>query len=207
MPPKPAQKPKPPVQPKPEPKKPEPAKPKQEPKKEDKTPPVEKPKAQEQKVKPTSDLKSVFDSVDAMKAEVAEDEQKATIATGTNVQTMGIDGGNEGSYFSELSITEIDALASRLHQCWNLEPGAMGLKDMVIEVRVSLNRDGSVRDVGILDEARYNSDQRFRPIAEGAVRAVKICASYTIFTDNYADKYEMWKSMKIKFYPFDGSIR
>ena len=199
LPPKPAQKPKPPVQPKPNP----------EPKKEDKTPPVQakgEPK-NEQKKELANPLKSLMDSVDELKAEIGEKTQKATIAEGTKVQNMGVEGGKDGSYFQELSITETDLIANRLRECWNLDPGAMGLQNMVIEIRARLNQDGSVRDVQILDSSRYNSDARFRAIAESARRAVYTCQPYTIFAEKYAEKYDVWKTLKLRFNPFDGGIK
>jgi len=198
LPPKPAVKPKPPAKPKPKP----------EPKKEDKTPPVtpETPPQEQKKTELANPLKSLMDSVDELKAEVAEKTQQATIAEGTEVKNMGVDGGKEGSYFSELSITETDLIASRLRQCWNLDPGAMGLKDMIIEIRAYLNQDGSVRDVKILDTARYNSDTRFRSIAESALRAVYTCSPYSIFAEKYSDKYDAWKTMKLRFNPMDGGV-
>jgi len=198
MPPKPAQKPKPPAKPKPKP----------EPKKEDKTPPVQpKPEPKEEPKKElTNPLKSLMDSVDELKAEVGEKTQKATIADGTKVQNMGVEGGKDGSYFQELSITETDLIASRLRQCWNLDPGAMGLQNMIIEIRAHLNQDGTVRDVQILDSSRYNSDTRFRAIAESARRAVYTCQPYSIFAEKYADRYDIWKTLKLRFNPFDGGI-
>lgn len=198
MPPKPTRKPKPPVQPKPKP----------EPKKEDKTPPVQpKPQPVEQpKNQLTNPLKSLMDSVDELKAEAAEKTQKATIAEGTKVQNMGVEGGKDGSYFQELSITETDLIASRLRECWNLDPGAMGLQNMIIEIRAHLNQDGSVRDVQILDTSRYNSDSRFRAIAESARRAVYTCQPYSIFADKYAEKYDVWRTLKLRFNPLDGAI-
>ena len=196
LPPKPAHKPKP------------PAKPKPEPKKDDKTPPVQpKPEPKEQPKKElTNPLKSLMDSVDELKAEAAEKTQKATIAAGTEVKNMGVEGGKDGSYFQELSITETDLIASRLRECWNLDPGAMGLQNMIIEIRAHLNQDGSVRDVQILDTSRYNSDNRFRAIAESARRAVYTCQPYSIFAEKYGDKYDMWRTLKLRFNPMDGAI-
>lgn len=119
---------------------------------------------------------------------------------------MGIEGGTGGSYFSELSISEIDAIAGRLRACWNLDPGAMGIEDMIVEIRAQLNQDGTVRQVEIVDSSRYRSDGHFRSVAESAVRAVHICAPYSILADKYAEKYDMWKVMHLRFNPMDNSV-
>ena len=174
-------------------------KPKPEPKKEEKQPEKGKPKL-------ANPLKSLLASVDALEKEVGNKSQTATIKEGTEVNNMGIEGGTGGSYFSELSISEIDAIAGRLRACWNLDPGAMGVKDMVVEIRAFLNKDGSVRKVDILDSSRYNSDTHFRSVADSARRAVYICAPYSIFADKYADDYDKWNTMLLRFNPLDASI-
>ena len=182
------------------------AKPKPKPKPK---PEVKKEQKQPEKGKPqlANPLKSLLASVDALEKEVGNTNQEATIKEGTEVNNMGIEGGTGGSYFSELSISEIDAIAGRLRACWNLDPGAMGLKDMIIEIRAFLNKDGSVRKVDIINTSRYNSDAHFRSVADSARRAVYICAPYSIFADKYADKYDKWNTMLLRFNPLDGQIR
>lgn len=152
-------------------------------------------------------LKSLLASVDALDKEVGNKSAEATVKEGTKVSNMGVEGGTGGSYFSELSISEIDAIAGRLRACWNLDPGAQGIKDMIIEIRVSLNKDGTVRDVKILDTSRYNSDKSFRSVADSARRAVYVCAPYSIFSNRYLDKYDLWKTMLLRFNPLDASIK
>lgn len=176
-------------------------------------PQPKKPQPKKEAPKPKDDpklanpLKSLLASVDALEKETGNKSATATIKEGTDVANMGIEGGTGGSYFSELSISEIDAIAGRLRACWNLDPGAMGIKDMIIEVRVFLNKDGTVRDAKILDTSRYNSDKAFRSVAESARRAVYVCQPYSIFANRYADKYDMWKTMLLRFNPLDASIK
>lgn len=177
----------------PQPKKPE-LKKKPEPKKDTSKPELANP------------LKSLLASVDALEKE-ANTSATATIKEGTEVNNMGLEGGIGGSYFSELSISEIDAIAGRLRACWNLDPGAMGIEDMVVEIKAQLNQDGSVRRVDIADMSRYNSDNHFRSVADSARRAVYICAPYKILADKYAEKYDMWKVMRLRFNPLDSSIK
>ena len=78
---------------------------------------------------------------------------------------------------------------------------------MIIEIRAFLNKDGSVRKVDIINTSRYNSDAHFRSVADSARRAVYICAPYSIFADKYADKYDKWNTMLLRFNPLDGQIR
>ena len=161
----------------------------------------------------TNPLKSLMDSVNSLEKELGEQNSPAVIKTGTQVANMGIEGGTDGSYFSDLTITETDAIAGRLRECWNLDPGARGIEGMIIEIRAFLTSDGTIRDVQIVDKARYNADPHFRAIAESARRAVISCQNhnnvniYKIFPEKYADKYKMWNTLLLKFNPMDASVR
>lgn len=152
-------------------------------------------------------LRSLLASVDALEKNMGPTNETAVIKEGTEVNNMGIEGGTGGSYFSELSISEMDAIAGRLRGCWNLDPGARGIEDMVVEIRAVLNQDGTVRKVDIMDTARYNSDTHFRSVADSAKRAVYICAPYTILSEKYSEKYDMWNTMLLRFNPMDASVK
>lgn len=185
--------------------------------------PQPKPKTPEEKKPPVkkvvenktiaNPLKSLMDSVNSLEKEIGQETAPAVIKKGTDVNNMGVEGGTGGSYFSDLTISETDAIAGRLRECWNLDPGARGIENMVIEIRAFLNRDGSVRDVKILDSARYNSDPHFRAIADSARRAVYSCSNrnnvniYKIFPEKYADKYSLWNTLLLRFNPMDASIK
>lgn len=170
--------------------------------------PKTKPKPQAKKTPELANpLKSLLASVDSLEKTLAEENKTAEIKEGTDVKNMGVEGGTGGSYFSELSVSELDAIAGRLRACWNLDPGAKGAQNMIIEIRASLRQDGSVEGVEILDQSRYNSDTFFRSVAESARRAVYICAPYKIFSEKYADRYDMWSTLLLRFNPLDASIQ
>ncbi len=194
--PKPVQKPAPKTKPKPE---------------KPKTQPVKKPKAENKTI--TNPLKSLMDSVDSLEKEIGKTAAPAVIKEGTEVMNMGIEGGREGSYLSSLTISETDAIAGRLRECWNFDPGGRNVENMVVEIRAYLNKDGSIREVRILDTARYNSDPHFRAVAESARRAVYSCSNrnnvniYKIFPEKYADKYNLWNTLLLRFDPMDSSVK
>ncbi len=176
-----------------------------------------KPKKQEPKKQPKKEvkneepqlanpLKSLLASVDALEKE-ANKSTTAIIKEGTEVVNMGVEGGTAGSYFSELSISEMDALAGQLRACWNLDPGAMGIEDMIVEIKAQLNQDGTVRSVEIMNTSRYSSDSHFRSVADSAKRAVYICAPYKILSEKYAEKYEEWRILRLRFNPIDQSVK
>lgn len=158
-------------------------------------------------------LKSLMDSVSAMERQIGKETAPAVIKAGTEVANMGVESGTSGSYFSELTITETDAIAGHLRECWNLDPGVRGIENMIIEIRAHLSKIGTITNVEILDKSRLNSDYHFRAIAESARRAVYSCQNknginiYKVFAEKYADKYDTWQTIKLRFNPMDASIK
>ena len=67
--------------------------------------------------------------------------------------------------------------------------------------------DRTVREVEILDRARYNADVYFRSVADSARRAVYICQPYAVLPQKYGDKYDVWKTMLLRFDPVSHSVR
>lgn len=191
-------------------KKPEPKRPTPPPQPKKPLPPKKKeaPKPAPKKQQPVlaNPLKDLLASVDNLEKQLGEQNANATIKTGTKVNNMGIEGGVGGSYFADLSISEADAIAGRLRACWNLDPGAMGIEDMIIEIRAYLNKDGTVSRVDILDQGRYHSDSHFSAVAESARRAVFVCQPYSILAQKYPQKYDMWKTMLLRFNPINHTV-
>lgn len=198
--PTPKQPPKPSAKPKPKPK----PQPKSEPKKEE-------PKPQPQNNVRSNALRSLMQEIDNDKnVDIGDKTQSAMIKSGTEVKHMGIEGGNSnGSYFSDLTISETDAIASLLRQNWNLDPGAIGIENMVVEIRVFLARDGSIQKIEFINQSRFNSDPAFRSVAESAQRAVIATgqAFKEVFGQKYSDKYDVWSTLRLRFDPLDKGVR
>ena len=199
--PKPKQPPRPSAKPKPKPK------PKPQPQPKDNKPK----KPQEQSNVRSNALKSLMQEIDNNKnIKIGETTQSAMIKEGTAVNNMGIEGGNSnGSYFSDLTISETDAIASLLRQNWNLDPGAIGIDGMVVEIRVHLARDGSIQRIEFVDQSRFNSDPSYRSVAESAQRAVIATqqAFKEVFGVKYADKYDVWSTLRLYFDPLNKGVK
>ncbi len=201
--------------PKPTPKKPpvpsSKPKPKPKPKAEPKPKPKPKAKPEPKSNTHSNALKSLMQEIDDTKnLDIGEVTQSATIKTGTEVKHMGVEGGNSGgSYTKDLTISETDAIASLLRQNWNLDPGAIGIENMVVQIRVHMAPDGSIRQIEFIDQARVNSDASYRSVAESARRAVLATASAfkEVFGVKYANSYDTWRTIKLNFDPFDKGVR
>lgn len=91
----------------------------------------------------------------------------------------------------------VRAIQDQLRRCWRLDPGARGAEDMVIEIRVLLNPDGSVRKTEILDVVRMVQDAYFRSAAENAKRAINMCSPFQL----PPRKYQAWRELTLRFNP------
>ncbi len=100
---------------------------------------------------------------------------------------------------SQLEINELArAIQQQMSSCWRVEPGARDADEMVVEIRVILNRDGSVRGQPlIIDRNRMASDPFYRSAAENARRAILSCQPFEL----PIKRYEVWRDMTLKFDP------
>lgn len=98
-----------------------------------------------------------------------------------------------------LALSEMDALKYQLAQCWNVPSGAMNAEDLIVDIRVEVNPDRTVKTADIVDTGKYNSDTFFRAAADSARRALfnPRCNPLAV----PVDKYDVWKRMLIRFNP------
>jgi len=96
-----------------------------------------------------------------------------------------------------LSMTEQDAIRQHIERFWNPPVGARDAESLVIEVRVWLDPDGTVRNVQTLDQARKNRDEFYRAAAESAERAVKMASPLPV----PRAKHDQFKTLILGFSP------
>jgi len=100
---------------------------------------------------------------------------------------------------NRLTISEEDALSRHIEPCWNVPLGARNPEDLAVDIRLYMNRDGTVRRAEVVDKNRMSSDRFYRAAAEAAMRAVqnKRCQPLPI----PPKKYEQLKSFVYHFDP------
>ncbi|MCX7338277.1 MAG: hypothetical protein NTX76_03210 [Alphaproteobacteria bacterium] len=98
-----------------------------------------------------------------------------------------------------VTATEIDAIRQKIRKCWIVPAGVKGAKDMVVDIRMEIAKDGTVTKADIVDKARANQDTAFRTAAENAQRAVldPNCNPLPLSKE----KYEQWKDLELSFNP------
>jgi hypothetical protein len=102
---------------------------------------------------------------------------------------------------SQITASEVDLVREQIARCWNVPAGARDAKDLVVEIRVAVEPDGTVRQATIVDHARLGSDPFFRAAAESARRAFfnPLCRPLRL----PPDKYAIWKDLVVDFSPKD----
>ena len=102
---------------------------------------------------------------------------------------------------SQITASEVDLVRQQIARCWNVPAGARDAKDLVVEVRVAVDPDGTVRQATIVDQARLGSDPFFRAAAESARRAFfnPLCKPLHL----PPEKYAIWKDLVVDFSPKD----
>src|SRR6516225_8271596 len=102
---------------------------------------------------------------------------------------------------SQITASEVDLVRQQIARCWNVPAGARDAKDLVVEVRVAVDPDGTVRQATIVDQVRLGSDPFFRAAAESARRAFfnPLCKPLHL----PPEKYAIWKDLVVDFSPKD----
>jgi colicin import membrane protein len=133
---------------------------------------------------------------DASKVAALLDKRDPTrlAAAGDVVHTTPSLGARTGSA-SQLTQSEIDALRAQIQQCWNPPAGATDAKDLIVQIRLQLNQDGSLT----VDPTLVNrgSHPFFRVAAESALRAIRRCQPYKL----PIAKYDVWRDVEVTFDP------
>jgi outer membrane biosynthesis protein TonB len=101
---------------------------------------------------------------------------------------------------SQLTASEIDLVREQLSRCWNINAGARDAKDLVVQIRASVNPDGTVTRAEIVDMGRMG-DPLFRAAAESARRTFFNPACTPLKLP--PDKYATWKDLVVDFSPKD----
>lgn len=97
-----------------------------------------------------------------------------------------------------LTISEIDLVRQQIARCWNLPAGAKNAENMIIEIAVAMNPDGTVRNARV-NNSGLRADPFLRAMAESALRAVlnRRCQPFKL----PRDKFDRWKTMTLVFNP------
>jgi hypothetical protein len=98
---------------------------------------------------------------------------------------------------SQLTASDIDLVREQLRPCFNPPFGAKEKPDLVADIRVTMNRDGTVQQARVADQGQYASDQIYRAVADSGIRALKNprCSPLRL----PPDRFDVWQSFIFGF--------
>jgi len=98
-----------------------------------------------------------------------------------------------------ISRSERDALNQLIKSCmrdnWNPLVGTQEAEELVVRIKFSLKRDGTLR--GTPKIANPSSNATFQAAADRAMRAIRLCQPFEL----PADKYNVWRDIILNFNP------
>jgi hypothetical protein len=135
-------------------------------------------------------------------AEKKQREQERKIAADKLNDSLSAAAGDvlkapEKPVIGPLGLSDIDRLRAHLSKCWDPPIGAAGSDTLIVDIIVSLDRDGRVLSAKVDNKLRFNTDRIFKVAAEEAIRATRECSPLPL----PPEKYEQWKSFVFVFDP------
>jgi hypothetical protein len=112
-------------------------------------------------------------------------------------------GENAETYSEEFTGTEMDLLNKHMKQFWNMPSGHKEASNIVVEIELFIQKDGTIVKANVVDQSRFQRDAEFRLAAECALRAVldRECSPLPL----NPEKYDLWKHMIFVFDPREMS--
>jgi hypothetical protein len=105
-----------------------------------------------------------------------------------------------GKLSDQLTISEMDLIRQQISKCWNIPAGARDAQNLIVNVKVWMNMDGTVKEVRL--ENTGSSDNPFyRTASESALRAVQDQRCLPLKLP--LEKYDQWKVFVLTFNPKD----
>jgi hypothetical protein len=100
---------------------------------------------------------------------------------------------------TEQQVAMIDIVKRTMEPCWIVRAGNKEAENIDIEIEATLTPEGYVKDARLVNRNRLQADAFSLAAGESALRAVlnPSCQPYKL----PADKYEIWKDLKLTFSP------
>ena len=136
------------------------------------------------------DTNQIAALIDKAKEEEAVKQKKSDKVTQSN---------KKNSFASGLTLSQEDALRAQIFGCWSVPLGLPYDEDLLVRIKLNLEKDGTILKSEILDHQRMNKpDQKFyKVLAESALRAVRLCQPLKVPPTGY----DKWKELQLNFNP------
>ncbi|MDR0449331.1 MAG: hypothetical protein LBG89_02625 [Rickettsiales bacterium] len=157
------------------------------------------------------DLSQVKVSKDKTRAN-ARDAQKAEAPRGKDdkdkvpfapvVRTMSVKR-DSAPIARVVNVSVIDALRIAMTRCWQIDTNIPGLEQFALSAHIGMSRGGFVREVWIENESFFNDNGTGSYVLDSVRAAISACQPFSMLPD---EDFDTWKSIKLNFFPQQGSV-
>ena len=127
------------------------------------------------------------------------------IRAGANYSNMDVESEqseDKSMKLSKLSVTTEYAVRHQIYTCWSVPTGLPYSEDLLVTVKLNLEKNGIVKNFEMLDHVRMNTpgEGAFYQIAQSVIRAIRLCNPIKNLPTT---SYEKWKTMILRFNPVE----
>jgi len=144
--------------------------------------------------------RDIEDEINKIKGLIAQQvENLGEVKEKTNGITQSED---KSMKLSKLSVTTEYAVKHQIYTCWSVPVGLPYSEDLLVTVKLNLEKNGIVKNFEMLDHARMNTPGQgtFNQIAQSVIRAIRLCNPIKNLPTT---TYEKWKTMILRFNPVE----
>lgn len=145
------------------------------------------------------DLDAFSSMVDKARAENPDANSQTVLQSEIADRTVQGVGEETGS-----TVNATTYIQSKMLNCYKVDTGAEDYRDLRVEVRISLNRDGEINNIKVLNEMQIlaSPNNSWRAARDNVIFALNECAPYNKLPKT---GYNDWKTTKLNFQPTDES--
>tara|TARA_Y100001970_G_scaffold166463_1_gene203614 strand:- start:6264 stop:7331 length:1068 start_codon:yes stop_codon:yes gene_type:complete len=154
----------------------------------------------DEKVKQVSEYEKKAIDVNKIKGLIAKQyENIGEVKKKTDGVTQSED---KSMKLSKLSVTTEYAVRHQIYTCWSVPTGLPYSEDLLVTVKLNLEKNGIVKNFEMLDHVRMNTpgERAFYQIAQSVIRAIRLCNPIKNLPST---SYEKWKTMILRFNPVE----
>lgn len=102
-----------------------------------------------------------------------------------------------------LTVSVVDALRVAMTRCWTIDTTRADIGDIRAVAHMTLNKNGTVRDVWFESAARAETDTAFAYVLETIRTAINVCQPFKMLPPN---EFAKWEKIQLTFYPTSGKV-
>jgi hypothetical protein len=141
--------------------------------------------------------KAVSEDAEKKRREKERKEAAETLTSNLTTAAGNATRAPEKPVVGPLGLSDIDRIRQHVSSCWSPPIGTAGANTLIVDIIVTLDRDGKVLTAEVDNKMRLATDRTFRVAADEAIRTMFKCSPLPV----PLDKYEQWKSFIFGFDP------